>query len=196
MQWQDHCGVKFLTESLLMRYGYANWEPDPSGGRGPKLPPNHGFLLVAEPGYASEWALFRVDLADYTRREGLTPITDELDGLLLSGEMYPPALALARDEVMEHFSGRVASHAEFDGFYRERLRHHLAAQDTAGYLMARCLRGQGIYLRKDSYYWLIDYMPEREAVRWVSSDYFVYTDPASDFEVTTQRLAQLPSGIK
>jgi len=47
------------------------------------------------------------------------------------------------------------------------------------------------YLSKGEFCWVLEYKPASKSVRWVSNDYFVYENAASDFNLTQQQLDML-----
>ena len=109
-----------------------------------------------------------------------------------SAMSYPPALALAREDII--YSGRPVPKGRepFAELYADRLAHHLARQHKAPYVLAEatacCLIG-GLFVGQ--YAWVVGYDPERRVVGWVTSDYFIYTDPASGFALSPNQLERL-----
>jgi hypothetical protein len=95
----------------------------------PDIPEGIGVLLLAEPGRACDridFALFKCDLPDgFEKAGGVHPVSDELADLLDSGEDYPPALALTRED-MEGDESR--SEGEFAEKLIERLTFYLQEQ--------------------------------------------------------------------
>src|SRR5262245_18077178 len=66
-------------------------------GIGPLLPRGVGFLEMADPGLRSRWALYRCDRVWRLGRV-MRWLPERLWLLLSSGDVYPPALALARND--------------------------------------------------------------------------------------------------
>lgn len=65
-----------------------------------------------------------------------------------------------------------------------RLRYHLRRQHQTGYILAEAIHRELGYLYPGTFYWVIG--PSRRgrtAVRWVSSDYQIYTNPIRHFRL-------------
>ncbi|MCL5280509.1 MAG: hypothetical protein M1376_11445 [Planctomycetes bacterium] len=91
--------------------------------------------MLAEPGPASKFVLFRCDLPDgYEKSKDITEVSDELVELLHSGEDYPPALALTRKDLESDKSG---SAIEFSKKLAERLTFYLQEQAHSPFFMAK-----------------------------------------------------------
>jgi hypothetical protein len=173
-------------------YCFVDWRSTPSG-KEPILPEVNGFLLLAEPGRDSSWGLFDVDFVeDEPQAKGVEPVPEELDALLGSAEGYPPALALARDEIEKKTKAKLHCRDEFARSYSELLRKHMTAQPTSRYVLAEVATGQLGYKHEGEFSWVIGFIPEQNLVKWVSWDYCVYTDPASDFRLLPKQRGELP----
>lgn len=202
--------MPFAFIELITRDGY----------RSPDVPEGTSYLMLAEPGHGAPWAVYDYRLPP--EAEGWRPrlpLSDELDGLLASGTRYPPALALARDEMSAAFRGATPSQAAFEAAYISALAGHLGRQREAGYLLARAKADQPGYLTRGEWYWvvgivegdalraeplhrgeqtspsgfdfLLQVVPNSKSARWVSSDYEVYQDPVSDFELDPDAIESL-----
>ena len=156
-------------------------------GFGPDLPPNAGFLMLAEPKDPVEFSLYSCsDLSEAP--PNTTPVSEYLEDLILSGEAWPPALALMRNDL------RKLTFSSVDAFLakvEERLSFHLSHQREHPAFLARNLNSTGSYKQSGAYYWLIGYkLWEPPIVWWISRDYFIYDDPVSHFEVSLDELAR------
>lgn len=115
---------------------------------------------------------------------------EKLQVLLRSAQHWPPALALAREELADE---RLTKD-DFIARLQDSLRRRLESQRTVPYFLARarveCLIGG---LRAGQYVWLVGHNPVTNRVAWVaaSDDYFVYWDPAENFDVTPEDLQAL-----
>ncbi len=109
-------------------YYFINWIHTKEGYE-PALPDDVPFLMLAEPGRASEgakFALFECDLPDdFEESDSISEVPDELLDLLDSAKDYPPALALVRDEMKCDHS---CSETEFSNMLADHLTHHLERQ--------------------------------------------------------------------
>jgi hypothetical protein len=156
-------------------------------GFGPDLPPKTGFLMLAEPSDPVEFALYSCD----GLREAppnTTPVSSTLEDLLLSGEAWPPALALTRNDLRKQ---KFSSVEEFLAKVEERLLYHLSHQREHPAFLARNLVDTGCYKQAGAFYWIIGYkLWEPPIVWWISRDYFIYDDPVSHFDVTLKELAK------
>lgn len=105
-----------------------------------------------------------------------------------SGEVYPPALALARAELSNCPAGRFATPEAFMQYYGDALRRHLRQQPHAGFVLAEAVRDEVGYLARGRFYWILGVQSAAQVVQWVSDDYFVYENPAADFDLHRLRL--------
>lgn len=123
-----------------MGYVFAHWVPDPESadedGVAPKkadIPDSFSALLLAS-GMQMAWGIFQVE-GDYDELEAarLEFVPQSLDTLLRSGEAYPPAIALARDEIERAYRNEEKpDRAVFARDYERVLRLHLQEQATVG----------------------------------------------------------------
>ena len=118
---------------------------------------------------------------------GLEAVSRELENLLWAAEQYPPALALARDEVS---LVDCETRAALSDLLVARLRHHLAAQPHAPYFLAEATQIETGHKYAGGFYWIVGYNPTRNRVAWVSSDFFVYSYPSSHFALDPALLAE------
>lgn len=159
------------------------WEPD--------FPDGVSFLLLADLREA-KWGIY-----EFTLNEGnenwrpSEPVSDELARLIWSGKRYPPALALARDELARAFASHRPNKEEFARAYADAILSRLSQQAEAPYFLARALGGDGIDLTPGEWYWILRIQKSPVAVYWVSDDYFIYQNPLSDFELTNDQVDRL-----
>jgi len=172
-----------------MSYCFLDYLPARDGhGLEPDCPPRIDCLVLAD-GPGGEWGLFEIDDDDTWAPE--TPVSDELVALIESGKRYPPALALARDEMGLVFDDHCPSQADFASAYRTALQTHLARQHESPYVLAEALTDEVVELTRGEWYWILDISGSPPAVSWVSDDFYVYRSDMSDFDLTGQQLKQL-----
>lgn len=162
-------------------YYFIRWRHTKEGYE-PELPEDVPFMMLAEPGPASggaEYALFECDLPEELEESGLiSEVPDELSELLDSAKDYPPALALARDELN---CDQSCSETDFAKILAHKLTYHLEKQIDSPFLMAKAKNSEVGYRYAGGYYWIVGYTGEM--VLWVSRDYHVYKDPVGEFEL-------------
>lgn len=185
-----HSGRRPQTGREL-KYWFANWVDSPEGGKEPLLPANDGFLYLSDFGPSARWGLFRVWLADdEPATQGLEAVPDDLAVLLDSGMAYPPALA-SREDMKRRWHGGNPSRKEFALSLVDALTQRLRAQPHAPYRLAQAVVDELGYLSRGQYVWVLSYDPGPSTVSWVSSDYFIYKNPADDFDLHEAALATL-----
>jgi hypothetical protein len=148
----------------------------------------HGILLLADLPQVG-WGLFDVDQDEGQAPEH--PGTDELAGLIESGKRYPPALALARDEVRMVFVDHQPSIAEFAGAYEVAIRTHLSRQHEAPYVLAPALNYDAGSLTRGEWYWLLEVSGIPAVMTWVSADFHIHKNDVNDFDLTGRQLKRL-----
>jgi len=180
---------------MTMMYYYARFRPNPDGdGRGPDLPEDTSYLVVATPGRFADWAILRCDLEESTRPDSVEPVSAELAALLRSGERYPPALALSRRAMDRRFRVGEVARADFDAALSEELGRHLREQRRAGYVLAEARVEEHGYLTPGEHHWVLscEVGPDGQAiVEWVSGDFHIYRNAASDFALEPEELLGL-----
>jgi len=156
----------------------------------PNLPEGTPFLLLAGTPEISRWALFECELADdFKFSESIELVPEELEILLYSANSYPPALALARDDIevscknMENISKEV-----FCQMFSSILKQHLQLQRHSAHFLAESLIDEEDYLVKGAFYWIVGFDPEYNEVEWVSDNFYVYQNPVSDFGLEPHKL--------
>jgi hypothetical protein len=166
-------------------YYFVRWKHTENGYT-PALPDDVGFMMLAEPGRASDgasFALFECNLPDgYRKSAAVKPVAPELVELLDSAKDYPPALALARDEVADE----VRSEDTFAKKLAERLIYHLERQVNSPFFLAKAVVTESFYKEAGGYYWIVGH--HNGQVKWVSRDYHVYRDSISDFDLDSSEL--------
>ena len=163
------------------------WEPD--------FPEGVDSVLLADCNSAN-WGLYEFFPGD-TSEEWDPPkrVSDDLEVLIGSGKMYPPALAIARDRVSQEYESREPTQAEFASTFAGSLLAELSRQPDSGYFLAPARIEQLGFLCKGKWYWILG-MSESlpDTVRWVSGDFFIYDNAITDFDFTKQQLKQLRNG--
>ena len=169
-------------------YYFINWIHTADGYR-PALPEDLAFVMLAEPGTASEgatFALFECELPeDFPASEAVEPVPDRLAELLDSAKAYPPALALTRDQVSKQ---PTYSKHDFTAALVQQLRFHLDGQRAMPFFLAVARVTELGYKEAGGYYWIVGY--QSGTVAWVSRDYFVYHDPVEHFDLDRSELEQ------
>ena len=160
--------------------------------RKPDLPEGTSYLLLAD-GRATTWNLYDYSLDEANedwRPEH--PAGSVLSALISSGMRYPPALALARDEMSRRFRTHEPSVEEFEDAMVESLSRHLSDQFDAGYMLVQARVEEIGYLHVPEWQWVLGLSTKDPSmVRWVSDDYFVYCNPISNFVFSDAQLRAL-----
>jgi hypothetical protein len=167
------------------------------------LPEGVSWGLFVEFSDQSPWAIIGCDMYSDELYLGeplpgnLHPVSPELQALLWSGEQYPPAPALARDQLWRRHRELLRAGLPLDShvFQRELatlLQRHLDSQPTAHYLLAKCVHESLGHNEEGGYYWLVGFERQENRTWWVSDDYFVYQSGTHAFDVTREQLDKLP----
>ncbi len=160
----------------------------PEVGSGPAVPRGVGYVLLAGPIDTARWGIFMCsDAVEFSER--VRPIPVEVVQILESGRRYPPALALARDNA--DAVGALLREPEFVHLYADLVELQLKTQEGKPYVLVKAANDEPGYLISGQYYWVLEYAPGTSSVRWVSDDYHVYQNPASDFALSDDQLRQL-----
>jgi hypothetical protein len=172
-------------------YSIAEYVRMPGGpGFTPALPDGTGFVLLTGPSDGPKWGIFACDNeVDVLERAERVPT--KIAKVLESGRRYPPALALARDDASQFVDGPGMGRADFVARYAERVAHHLDRRCDAPYLVAKAVVEEPGYLRRGQQYWVLRYLRGANEVRWVSDDFHVYQNAASDFQLSPDQLDHL-----
>ncbi len=173
-------------------YCFIEWE-DLQEGKMPKLPEDVPFLLLAGTPEISNWALFECDLPeDYEFNDSIEPVSEELEILLYSAKNYPPAMALARDDMeIACKSLTNISKEVFNEMFKNILKQHLQLQKHSSHFLAESMVDDEDYLIKGAFYWVIGFDPDSNEIEWVSDDYFIYQNPVADFGLDPLKLRNM-----
>jgi hypothetical protein len=183
-----------MRERERCRYWMCDWVRRPGqDGRCPDFPDKSSYLLLADT-QAGRSAIFECDLS-VRRAKGrrIRPLAPDFCDLIDSAMRYPPALALARDDVKRALRGtRTRSRQALVDAYAAALWRRLAAQTNAPYLLARACSTEIGYLDPGDWYWVlaVEGTPP-SIVAWVSGDFFVYRNPIADFELDEGQIRRL-----
>lgn len=177
--------------ALGCRYCIADYVPMSDGvGFTPALPEGTGFVLLAGPDDGPKWGIFACgNEVDFSER--VQAVSADIEAVLESGRRYPPALALARDEASMFPDGAKIGRVEFASRYAGRVIHHLDRQPAAPYVMAEAVVDEPGYLSRGQRYWVLRSLRGLGEVRWVSDDFQVYQNAASDFRLSASQLETL-----
>lgn len=195
-----------------MPHYYAHLLHHPEEGFCPVFPEEASFLLLAEPGRSTRFALYRCDQF-LPEGEGYGRVPEELEKLLMAAEEYPPALALARDELKRRPLPEDVTQEVFVGIYSDLIQAFLASRESDGFIQAKAIEDELGYLNPGEFYWVLQYDPEglvnkvlssdgdvlsicryhpaEGTVSWVSDDYHIYCNPASHFDLSESQLKAL-----
>ena len=158
-------------------------------GTAPAIPDCIGYMLLAQPGQGRS-GIFQCS-GEVPPSSDVRQIDEQLRELIWSAERYPPALALARDQISEAFADREPTDVEFCDVYRKLLIEHMRQQHVAPYVFAEAVADEPGYLAAGQFYWVLRYLRGSDAVKWVSADYWVYENPMSDFVLSSGQLSKL-----
>ncbi len=177
-----------------MAYCFMNLRPAKDGyGRRPDFPEGVSFLLLADHRYA-DWGLY-----DFQRDQATedwnppSPVSTELAALLESGKRYPPALAIARNDVARLFLSRtVVPRDEFVSAFVESLSCRLSSQPSDGFVLAPAVQDEPGYLSTGEWHWILQVSEtDPPSALWVSGDYFFYRNALTDFDIPAHHLRAL-----
>lgn len=161
----------------------------------PAVPKGVNALLLARPGHPSaRWGIYQCD-AEIAESGHVRPLSAEANAIILSALSFPPALALARDDVDALFDRHVPTPDELSARYVERLTRRLREQETAPYVVAEVVVDRPGSPKRGQMHWVLKYASATKSVQWVSADYFVYEIPASTFQLTPEQLNALGAPV-
>ena len=146
-----------------------------------------GHLLADVDGLG--WGIFEVEA--HTGVAPGRPVPDALARLIESAKRYPPALALARDELEEVFGGHRPDEHLLARAYATALKTHMSRQHEAAYVMAQALPGRSQDLREGEWYWVLEVSGSPAVASWVSADFHVRKADLAAFDLTGQQLKRL-----
>jgi len=172
-----------------MSYRFMNYRRvAKSDGVEPDCPDGVECVRLADlPGL--EWGI--CDVQDRDAGPPGAPVSDEIAGLIESAMRYPPALALAREEVGLVFSEHRPNQVEFARAYGMALRSLLSKQHEAPYILARAMVGEAGRLAEGEWYWMLKISGTPTVVSWVSADFNIFENDTNDFDFTGQQRKHL-----
>ena len=184
-----------------MPYAFMSLRPQKNGhGFGPDFPEGFGFMLLADC-HGPDWLELGVDWAlyEYTPDdehwdwEPETPLSNEHSSLINSRWSYPPAMALAKNDVKKLYRGKQPTKEEFAAAFAASMRSHLANQNQSGFQLVEVVRTTLYYKYQGQWYWVLAISKsEPHTVIWVSDNFYVYQDAAADFNLTSEQRNRLP----
>lgn len=121
---------------------------------------------------------FRLWAAFQAEGEAVDP---KLAGLLRSALGYPPALALARNDLDEVAADKYLAELA------QRLGQHLAGQSSQGAFLAQAQRTTD-ELSQGRFYWIVGFDGESGLLEWVSDDFLTYEEQPDFFSLSPQDL--------
>ena len=151
-------------------------------------PDGVAFVLLADlPG--TPWGIFEAEADEPWTPE--SPVREDLAALIESGKRYPPALALAREEVCGVFGDHEPSQAEFAVAYGNALQAHLSRQPESSYVLAPALKDESGSLVKGEWYWVLRIAGSPPKASWVSDDFQILDIDMNHFDLTGQQVKRL-----
>ncbi len=167
------------------------WETDEDGESYPSFSPifpdSVGWLLLAD--YEkSTWNLYECS-TNNDKWSPNYPVTKETYKLIdLAKEEFPPALALMREEISLKTDFVSDDLIAFEKLISDVLKKYLAMKDDNKFILAEVNNEEIGYLYKDEIYWVLGLSAKNpNYVKWVSDDYFVYTNHIDDFLLTQKQ---------
>lgn len=140
----------------------------------------------------ADWGLYESAVAaDGVDTHEFEPVADALHALIESGTRYPPALALAREEVHEVLAGEPASRHDFVTAYSTAVRAYLERQYESTFVLAKALTDGEHGRACGQWFWVLEVTLTPSVAVWVSDDYCLREAPASAFDLTGQQLRRL-----
>ena len=128
--------------------------------------------------------------ADDVRLLDLEKVSDELTILLDSAKSYAPAYALSFSTVNSIWP---QTKKEYEHNLINALRDQLQKQSENGFFLCEAKFQEAGFLSKGEFVWVVKYIPEIKEILWVSSDYEIYQDPMSKFNLNESSLNNLNS---
>ena len=154
------------------------------------------FLELATPNSDLHWALYRCDIEDKENiNNSIITVSDKLEELLFSAERFPPAIAIARNEISSLCSKKKLTKQEFLLEYEVCIKKHLQSQRSNKYIFTEAIKDELGYISKGSFYWLIGYDVKDNKVLWVSDDYFIYGNSADCFDISEDEIVELKTNL-
>jgi hypothetical protein len=171
-------------------YYFIDWKQIEEG-KAANLPDEIDYIMLAEPSYVSDYALFECVIPDEYEEieaEFAEPVSAYLYDLLNSAKSYPPALALTRKGVR---GDAKISRSDFAKKLISSLEFHLENQRISPYFMARKINPVAVWNSKGGFYWIVDYHKSHNAsdrLSFVSDDYYICNASIGDFEIEIEEV--------
>lgn len=118
-------------------------------------------------------------------------VSAELACLIESGKRFPPALAVAREEMAQVFVEHKPTHDEFAQAYTRALQAGLSRQHESVYILAEAVKDEPGFLVRGQWYWVLEISSSPTEAFWVSEDYYICKAGMNDFDFTGQQLKRL-----
>ena len=134
------------------------------------------------------WGLYGVH-SDELECFSTDVLPDSINTLLRYGETYPPALALARNEVHNIDLNERYAKSQFWVSYLYSVMNHLENRNALPFFKAKNNVDERGYRKAGQHLWIVGY--HSGLINWVSSDYFVYTDDIAGFSISADDLKRL-----
>jgi hypothetical protein len=165
-----------------MTYYVVEYVDGPQGAH-PPIPDGVGFMTLAGPVPDSRLALIEsaAGLGNV-----VSPIPDGSAAAIDAAKAYPPALAAAREGVADAES-TVRTPETLMAAYLGSMQRALAARGADDWVPGVATVDELGYLRRGEAVWVRSRLSTDGRADWVSSDYFVYRNPASDFDLSKPR---------
>ena len=143
-----------------------------------------GHLLLADLPELG-WGIFEV--GDGGAPEN--PVREGLAQLIVSAKRYPPALALAREDLGTVFGDDHPGELELAMAYETGIKTYLARQHESPHVMAKAINDDPGRLVCGEWYWVLEITQTLAA--WVAADYRIRDNEMSDFDLTGEQLKRL-----
>ncbi|MBN1186227.1 MAG: hypothetical protein JXB49_28375 [Bacteroidales bacterium] len=119
-------------------------------------------------------------------------VPEEVERLLRSGTLYPPALILARHEIYKLNLSETITKEEFSELLTKVLRKYLRRQWKDRFVLAEVQIPRKYETYVGSFVWILGYIPKIKVVHYGGSDDFGNYEHVSCFKLTEQQIKQLP----
>lgn len=162
-------------------------------GAEPDCPGQVGWRLLADLPDV-DWGLYELAAVEGADLGAAEPVGQALAGLIESAKRYPPALALAREEVVEVLAGEQPGRFDFTTAFSAALRAYLERQHEAPFLMVPTLVDGAGGRRRGEWYWVLQITGTPAVASWVSDDLTICDAPAAEFDLTGLQLRRLSAG--
>jgi hypothetical protein len=149
-------------------------------GWAPAVPVATSYLALAGP--VGDTHLAVIESSELSVGHGVFAVGPELSGVIDGAKSFPPAMALAREafDAMRPAPGDESSAVEA---YVDALEANLSMRGGGQWLAVTALGDETGYLIRGETYLVRPSSVEDGTIEWVSSDYFVYRNAVSDFDL-------------